>query len=61
MTKFEIDHQYCKCGKINDSRQDGALTSRFCTECRKKYGKGMRALSRKLKDAHKIANPANPD
>lgn len=51
--QFEIDHQHCKCGKINDSRTPrGVLNSRFCTDCRKKYGEKIYNLSRKEKGAY---------
>jgi uncharacterized protein YjbJ (UPF0337 family) len=36
---FQLEHQVCKCGKLNDSRhQDGTLSSRYCLECRRNFG-----------------------
>lgn len=56
--QFEIDYQTCRCGKVNDSRtQGGVLTSRFCTSCRKKYGRTQYSLRGKIKDAYAIAAP----
>ena len=36
---FQIENQWCRCGSVNDSRNEHeVLESRFCRECRKEYG-----------------------
>ena len=35
---FQIENQQCRCGNVNDSRNEhGLLESRFCRECRTQY------------------------
>ncbi len=44
---FQIEHQRCSCGDVNDSR-DGedknVITSRFCQACRVKFGRRVSTI-----------------